>query len=244
MSTDLSGRHSSPDAVPSQPSFVSTLGNLVVAPREAFAAILKNPSPWLPLVLFVVMHIVFAAVWTSKMDPMEFIRNQQEAAGQDVNLPPAGAAGVIKVMTGVMTIVAPPVALLLTALVLMFVYRFFFGGEVTFKQSFAIVAWSFAILALVTIPLMLGAMALKESWSDDPAMALSANPTLFLERATTAKPLYALARSLDLFTFWLLFLVASGFGVALRKPTGSALWGVAVPWLILVLIGVGWAAIF
>lgn len=241
MSTDASGPAS--PAEPS-PSVFGILGDLIVSPREAFTAILRNPSPWTPLVIFLVLHVIFAAVWLPNVDTMEFLRNQQEAAGKEGPLPPPSAAAVIKVVMGVMTLVAPVVFLLLTALVLMFVYRFFYDGQVSFKQAFTIVAWCLAITALVTIPLMLGTMALKGAWNEEPQMVLSANPTLVLERATTAKPLYALARSLDLFTFWLLFLLASGFGVLLRKPTGSTVWGVVVPWGILVLLGVGAAALF
>jgi hypothetical protein len=40
------------------------------------------------------------------------------------------------------------------------------------------------------------------------------------------------------------FLLASGFAVASRRTTVAALWGVAVPWLLIVLWKVGWAAIF
>ena len=35
------------------------------------------------------------------------------------------------------------VTLLVIAAVLMFVYRFFYSGEVTFRQAFAIVTWIF-----------------------------------------------------------------------------------------------------
>ena len=47
-----------------------------------------------------------------------------------------------------------------------------------------------------------------------------------------------------LLVFWLMFLLASGFGVACRKATGSVLWGVVIPWAILVALKVGAAAIF
>jgi hypothetical protein len=42
----------------------------------------------------------------------------------------------------------------------------------------------------------------------------------------------------------MVFLLAVGFGVASRKTTGSALWGVGICWAIIVLVKVGWAAIF
>jgi Yip1 domain len=243
MSTDLPDRLSSP-AVPSQPSFLSILGNLLVAPREAFVAIVKNPSPWLPLILYVVVHVVLMSVWMSKIDVMEFLANQQAEAGQEGPLPPAEAAPMIKGVIWLSGTVAPPILLLVTALVLMFIYRFFFESSVTFKQAFAIVAWTSLIVAVVTIPLLMAAMALKGAWSEDPGTLIAANLTLALDRASTPKPLYVLAQQLDLFRLWLVWLLATGFAVAMGKRTGAVHWGVTIPWLILVLLAVGWAAIF
>ena len=39
-------------------------------------------------------------------------------------------------------------------------------------------------------------------------------------------------------------LLACGFGVASRKTTGSALWGVLVPFALIVLVKVGFSLIF
>lgn len=225
------------------PSFVSTLGNLLVAPREAFAGVLRKPSPWLPLLGFVALHVLYVAVWLPNLDPIEMIRNQQEAAGKEAPLPPASAAGVIKVFTGAMVLVAPPIVILVTAACMLLIFRFFYGGDVTFKQSFTVTVWSFLAVATVTVPLMLLVMWLKGEWSLDPGTVLTANASLLLDRASTAKWLYAAAKALDLFSFWLMFLLASGFAVALRKPTGSAFPGVFAPWLLLTSIGVGIAAL-
>ena len=71
-----------------------------------------------------------------------------------------------------------------------------------------------------------------------------ANLSLVMDKAETAKPLWALATSLDLVSFWIMFLLATGFGVAVKKSTGSTIWGVAIPWAIMVAIKVGWNAIF
>ena len=178
------------------------------------------------------------------MDVMEFLANQQAESGKEGPLPPASAAPMIKGFIWVTGSVAPVVALLVTGLVLMFVYRFFFEGNVTFKQAFTIVTWAFLIVSLVTVPLLVAAQALKGAWSEDPATVVAANLTLVLDRASTPKPLYALAKQIDLFGIWMIWLLSTGFAVALRKPTGSAMWGVLIPWLIVVLIAVGWAAIF
>ena len=42
----------------------------------------------------------------------------------------------------------------------------------------------------------------------------------------------------------MIFLLAVGFGVASKKTTGSAIWGVGIAWALIVLVKVGWAAIF
>ena len=68
-----------------------------------------------------------------------------------------------------------------------------------------------------------------------PQDALQANPTLFLDKTDTPKWLWSLLGSLDLFSLWHVFLLASGFGVASKRSTGSAVWGVAAGWGILVL---------
>jgi hypothetical protein len=244
MSTDLSAPAASPASSEPSPSFLSILGNLLVAPREAFAAIVRNPKPWLALVLFVVVHVAFMSLWLSRMDVMEFLANQQAEAGKSDPLPPASAAPIIKAVIWLSGTVVPVILLVLTALVLMFIYRFFFEGLVTFKQSLAIVTYAWLITAIVTVPLFLGAMAMKGGWNDPPDTILSANPTLLMDRASTPKPLYVLAQQVDLFRLWLVFLLATGFAVAVGKKTGAVHWGVTVPWLILVLIAVGWAAIF
>jgi hypothetical protein len=107
-----------------------------------------------------------------------------------------------------------------------------------------VVAWSLLAVAVVTTPLTLLVMGLKDDWNLDPRTVLQANVSLFLDRATTSKALYSLAESLDLFSFWILGLLAAGYGVANRKTTGWAVPGVVAVWAAYVLGKVGLAAVF
>ena len=111
----------------------------------------------------------------------------------------------------------------------MLVYRFFYASEVIFRQAFAIVTWIFFAVGLVTTPLLLLVLQLKGDWNINPQEAIQANLGLLLDKSTAAKPLWALLSSIDVFSLWMIFLLAVGFGVASRKTTGSAIWGVAVP---------------
>jgi hypothetical protein len=134
--------------------------------------------------------------------------------------------------------------LVVVAAVLMFIFRFFYSGEVAFTPAFAVVTWVFFAVALVTTPLLLLVLHLKGDWNVNPQDVVQANLGLLLDKSTAAKPLWALLTSVDVFSLWMVFLLAVGFAVASRKTTASALWGVAIPWILIVLVKVGWAALF
>jgi hypothetical protein len=90
---------------------------------------------------------------------------------------------------------------------------------------------------------MLATFTLKGDWNINPQEVLQANVSLLLEKETTPKPVWALATSLDLFSFWSIALLATGYGVATRRSTGSAAWGIVTLWALVVIVKVGWAAL-
>ena len=65
----------------------------------------------------------------------------------------------------------------------LFVYRFFYGGEVTFVQSLAIVVWSALAIAIVSIPLLVVVFFGKGDWNLNPQSVVQANLSLLLERS-------------------------------------------------------------
>jgi hypothetical protein len=253
MSDSLPGPVPSPAPVaPETPGgFFGNLVDVYFSPREAFARIAGKPSFLLPLVGYLVLAIGFAAVWMNRVDAREFVKTQLEESGQWDKIPGEqresildSAAGRMKTFGLAGPVVFTPLILLVVSAALMFVFRFFYGSEVVFKQAFAIVTWCFFALALITTPLLFLVLQLKGDWNLNPQDVVQANLSLLLDKSTAAKPLWALLSSIDLFNLWLVVLLAVGFGVASRRSTGSALWGVAIPWLLIVLVKVGWAALF
>jgi len=231
--------------------FFQNLIDVWFSPREAFARILQKPRLLVALALYAALVLGFTGVWMSKMDPVEFMKVQIEESPRADQMSAEQRQAVIEQQAKFMPIfgwVVGPVfiaiMLLVIAGVLMFVFRFFYGGEVTFKQGFAIVLWVFLAVGVVSTPVMLTVLSLKGDWNIDPNQAVQANLGLLLDKSTAAKPLWALFSSIDLFSLWMVFLLAAGFGVACRKPTASAIWGVAIPWALIVLVKVGWAALF
>jgi hypothetical protein len=231
--------------------FFQNLIDLYFAPREAFTRIVARPAWVLPLLGATVLAAAFTGIWLQKMEPREFMKTQLQESGQWDKIPAEQRENIIEQQAKFMPMFAWPSSIVGTALflaviagVLLFIYRFFYAGEVGYKQALAITSWSFFAVSLVTTPLTGLVMALKGDWNLNPQEVLQANLGLLMDKAETAKPLWALLTSLDLVSFWIIFLLASGFAVAVRKKTGSALWGVVVPWAVVVAIKVGWNAIF
>jgi hypothetical protein len=242
-----------PEATPpesaAEPSFVRNLVDVYFSPGQAFVAITRRPRFWLPFLAYLALIAAFTAVWFHQVDPAQFLKNQLEQSGKWERIPPESRDSVMAMpvrlfplITWAGTLVGGPLSILLVALVLLLVFRTLYGGEVTFAQSIAVVSYSFLATHLLSGPLNLLVMGLKGDWNVNPQEALQANPTLLLERAAVGRPLYALAGSLDLFSFWLIFLLAVGFAVASRRGVTKAVWGVVVPWALLVLVKVVLAA--
>ena len=232
-----------PETEPRSPGFLSNLFGLYFGPKEAFQNIVKKPSFWVPLLLFVVLQLAFTGFWLSKMDMMEFLRVQAEASGRPFQAPPPQAMGFIRGTFWGIAILAGPIFMFAAGGLYLFIFRFFFSGEVTFKQAMAVVSHTSLATNLVTLPLILLVFALKGDWNLVPQDLLPANLGVLFDKETAAKPLFALASSLDLFSFWTLFLLSVGFGVANKRATGSAFWGVAIPWIVYVVCKIGWAFI-
>jgi len=236
-----------PVAPAGQRSFGQILVGLYTAPTEAFRSIVARPTVLVPLVLCLVIVVGFSVLWVSKVDPVVFMREQIEQSPRTANMDPAQKELIIERQAkffkyfAYVPVVAAPIFYLLVALTYLIIFRFMFGAELTFKQSLSIALWTFLVVGLVQTPLMLIVMAAKGDWNLDPNKVLQANLALLVP-ATAPKWLTALASSFDLFTLWILALLAIGYGVASRRTMSGALPGVLAPWIIIVLIKVGWAA--
>jgi hypothetical protein len=241
---------SSAPVTPEKPGgFFQNLIDVCFSPREAFSRIVRKPAFVLPLVAYLVL--VLTSIWMSKVDLAEFSKAQLEESGYWDRIPAdqretiiEQSAGRMKIFGWIGPVVITPLMVVVVAAVLMFIFRFFYASEATFKQAMAVVSWTFFAVGLVTTPLLLLVLHLKGDWNVNPQEAIQANLGLLLDRSEAAKPLWALFTSIDIFNLWLVFLLAVGFAVASRKKTSSALWGVAIPWILIVLVKVGWAAIF
>ena len=249
--SDSSGAPPAP-AEPQRPSgFFANLIDLYFSPAEAFANLLRRPSFVVPMLLHVALSVAFTGIWLQKVDAKAFFKARIEESPRGAQLPAdrvemiAGRqAGMLAPFSWAAGALAPPIVSFALGGLFLFVFRFFSGSDVNYKQAVTIVSSTFAAVGLLTTPLMLGVLALKDDWTIPPQEALQANATLFLDRQATARWLWTLAGSLDLISFWMMFLLATGFAAASRRGWSWALAGVVVPWALFVIGKMGLAFVF
>ena len=138
----------------------------------------------------------------------------------------------------------PAILDLILAGIFMFIFRFFMAADVSFMQSLATVAWTFAALGVIQTPIMLLVFWLKGDWNVDPNQIIQANPTIFIEVGSVSRWVWSLLSSFDLFSLWTLFLFATGFAVAGKRALSSGLWGVGIPWVVYLAVKVGFILLF
>ncbi len=231
--------------------FFDSVAGLFIAPTQAFKRILPKPRFWMPLLALVALNMGFTGIWLSKVEPRQFMKNAMEESGAMDRIPPEKFDEIVEMQSKFMRISAfagglvfLPLMIVVLGAFFMFVYRFFYGSDLRFGQSMGVVAWSMLIPGLVGTPLLLLTYVLKGDWNLVPDMVLQANLSMVFDRMTTGKFLYSLAKSLDLFAFWVIVLLSAGFGAASKRTAGAAAMGVVLPWLVLVLGKAAFASLF
>jgi len=131
----------------------------------------------------------------------------------------------------------------LGSLVLWGTINFVFGGKSTYGAVFAV--WFYASLPAI-IKSLLGSLVVFINSTPETFNLSNFAPTnigAFLTQSETNKALYSLATSLDIITIWSLVLTGIGISIVAGVKRTSGYIAVFGWWAIIVLIGVGYAAI-
>jgi Yip1 domain len=125
--------------------------------------------------------------------------------------------------------------------VMMLAYNLLAGAGATFGQSFGIAAHAL-VVGIVSTPIFLLVLLLRPPGSIDPENPVTTNLAAFLPE-DSAKWLMTLCKSLDVFTIWMLVLIAIGFAaVNPRKLKGGTSYAITFSiWGALVVVKVLWA---
>ncbi|MGC1423548.1 MAG: Yip1 family protein [Terracidiphilus sp.] len=224
------------------------------APSKTFTDIKRgHKSWWLPFVIYALLGFAFYGAATSKVGIRQIVDNQvrlnPKSEEQMAQLTPEQRETRMKISTTVTQgiFLAGPVFLLgmgaVIALVLWGTINFGFGGKAQFGSIFTV--WMYAMLPSV-IKTLLGIVVLFAGIAPESFNIKNFAPTnlgAFLNPADTNAALYSLATSIDFITIWSLALVGIGVAIVAGVKRSSGYIAAFGWWVIVVLLGVGIAAV-
>lgn len=231
----------SPEPDSAQMGAFARITGVFFEPGKTFADIGRKPTWVIPLLLLIAVTIAVTFTMGQKIGWEQMVRQQMEANPRTAQLPAEQREQQIAmgVRFGSMFAYAIPVFMpvyyLILSGVLLAVTAMMSAG-LKFKQVFAVVVHA-NLPGLVSAVLMIVVMFLKNPSDFNAQNPLAFNPAAFMDPLTSSKFLYSLASSLDLFSFWIIFLLATGLHAAAGKRLsfGGALTAVIAPWAIWVL---------
>jgi hypothetical protein len=217
------------------------LAGVFYEPGKVFADLAEHPRFIWPLVIMIVLGLAFSYSISTHVGWDQTIRQTLTNNPRTADLTPAQkeqaiarGAQVAGVIGWVGAVVGPPVLILIIAGILTGLFNALLGTDLKFKQMFSITAYAMLIRGLYSILIIL-VMYLKPPEDFD----IRFNPFSiggYLDRSETPKWLMSLATSLDLFSIWVVVVLAIGFSVAAKKISFTkSLTAIAIPWLIVVM---------
>jgi hypothetical protein len=236
------------------PETVSSIGRIfgvLFSPKATFQSIVRRPTWILPIILSCLVFLGTVGLfdhrggWPSYFEKQvasnnrfqEMPKDQQQrvlAAQLKYGPPVAYAEGVI----------APIVGALVMAAILLGMFKGLAGAEFGFKTSLGIVAYAW-VPNLISGLLGILVIALKDPSTVDLQNIVASNASVLVS-ADSARWLVGLLGAIDLFSFWVMILLAMGYSAAAPKKlsTGKAFAWIFSAWLIYVLVKVGLLAAF
>jgi hypothetical protein len=220
-------------------------------PKKAFADIAARPTWIVPVILMILLAVAFTYTYSTKIGWDRYFHQiadtnsrmqQMDAATRETAIQQQIKFGPI--FGYIFSVIGIPISVLIIGGVLLGVGKMG-GASLTFKQMRAIVSYGM-LPSLISSILAIIVMFLKNPEDFNLQNPLAFNLGAFLEPPpNTGKFLYAFAKSFDLFTIWMILLMAVGISVAAKKVSLSkAIILVAVPWLLWTLISSGAAGLF
>jgi hypothetical protein len=221
----------------------SRLAGVFFEPSKTFADIARRPTWVVPLVLAILAGMGVTALYGQRVGWERLIRHQIEISSRGQQIPPEQREQVIATQARLAplfgyagTLIAIPLYCLLAAGIFTGLVAGVMSAPVQFKQVFAVVA--FAGLPNVLAALLTAVVMLLRNPDDfDLQNPLMFNAGAWMDAEHSSKFLHSLATSIDLFSFWVMLLMATGLKAAAGKKLsfGGALFVVALPWAVCVL---------
>lgn len=243
-----------PSAEPKSIGAVGRIVGAIISPGETFADIARRPTWLFPVIVLTLVALTITILFTQRVGWERFLRRQiqqnERAAAQMEQIPAERRAEVMRQQAEISKYfgyffgtAGQLLFVVIVAVVMLGVFNLLGGAGLRFQTALAVTAHA-AVPGIVA-----GLFGIAFILFDDPASIDLTNLVPLNLGALWAKPawLHALGLSLDVFSFWTMFLLAVGFrAAATRKKftTGGAFVLVMVPWAFYVLLKTAFAAVF
>jgi hypothetical protein len=217
------------------------------SPGKAFADIARRPRWWIPVILIAIISSIYLTAFTQRVGWESVIRpsieqlpNAQAMTAQQREQLITNAAGYYKYL-GYGSVVTTLIYVFIVAVILLFLFDTMMSAGIGLKRMMAIVAYGFLPMLLQT------ALSMVVLFLKDPEEFNLQNPLMFNVGAylspDSPAALRAFGSSIDLFSLWIIILLAIGISTAARKMSfGKAFAGVALPWALWVCVKTAAAA--
>ncbi|HUO29540.1 MAG TPA: Yip1 family protein [Bryobacteraceae bacterium] len=221
-------------------------------PKKAFTDIVARPGWIVPAVLLIVVAVAFTYTYTTKIGWDRYFHQIAETNTRMQQLDPQQRENAIQQQTKfapiggyVFSVIGIPVSMLIVGGVLLLVGKMGGASSLRYKQTLGIASYGM-LPGLISSILAIVVMFLKNPDDFNLQNPLAFNLGAFLAPPpNTGKFVYGVAKSFDLFTIWMILLMAVGLSVASKKMAFSkAVILIVVPWLIWVLATSGLAGMF
>jgi hypothetical protein len=208
--------------------------NVFFAPTKTFTDIRRNASWWKPWLIATIISMIFSIIAVQKIDMMRFVQQQidkspsaqhrmerltpeQRQSGMELQ------AKITKISFYAFPLVIGLLGGLIIAAILMFIFNFMLGAEVSFSRALAVTFYAYFPFIIKSILLCISLLAASDPNSIDIASnPMPTNPAFFMDSAGNTF-LYSLLGFVDIFAIWIAVLLGLGFVTASsnRKLTAS-----------------------
>lgn len=241
-------------AVPEAPQQIGALGRLVGAiinPRPTFEDIARKPSWLLPLLLLIILSLSITYIFGKRVGWRAFMEKQLAQNSRVQQLSPEQREQTLETQVKVAPIIGYvfgvigfPIVVVVIAAIFMGIFNATSSAALDFKTSLGVITHSYTPFVIASLLGVL-ILCLKPPDQIDLQNLVASNAGTFLS-SDAPKWLLALCTSLDIFTFWVLGLMAFAYSAVHPKKIkfGSALTWIVGIWVVFVLVKVGFAAMF
>jgi hypothetical protein len=240
-----------PAPVAESQAAISPFGRIIgvlFSPKATFGDIARKPSWLLPVLISTVLGIASTVVLNQRMDWRDYITQQIEKSPRAANMPAEQKEKQVEISAKVTVYIVYLAGAIgsvcfavIVGAVMMLAYNLLAGAGAGFSQSLGIAAHSL-VVGVVSTPIFLLVLLLRPKGTIDPENPVATNLAAFLPEES-AKWLLTLCKSIDVFTIWILVLIAIGFAaVNPKKLKGGKAYVVAFSvWGVVVVVKVLWA---